>query len=114
MAGEEGSCILSAGSGVSEDEARQELRKLLADADFHCTERNRNFLSFVAEETFAGRGASIKAYTIAVEVFGRPSSFDPTMDPIVRIEATRLRAALVRYYEHKPADAIRVELPKGR
>src|ERR1044072_5824329 len=84
---------------VSEQEARQELERLLADPQFHSTDRNRNFLRFVAQELFEGRGAAVKAYTIAVDVFGRPPSFDPTTDPIVRIEATRLRASLAQYYE---------------
>ena len=84
---------------VTEQEARTELDRLLSDPQFHSTERNRNFLRFVAREMFEGRAAAVKAYTIAVDVFGRPCSFDPTTDPIVRIEATRLRASLAQYYE---------------
>jgi len=115
MAGQDGHPTTSADPlEVSEQEAREELDRLLADKEFHCTERNRQFLRFVAEETFAGRGLSIKAYTVAVDVFGRPSTFDATADPIVRIEATRLRAALARYYEQCTPDAVRIELPKGR
>lgn len=100
---------------VSEADARRELERLLADPEFRCTDRNKNFLRFIAEELFQGRGGAVKAYTIAVDVFGRPSSFDPATDPIVRIEATRLRAALERYYE-RLGDSRRphIELPKGR
>lgn len=100
---------------ISEEEARAELDRLLSDSQFHSTERNRNFLRFVAQEMFEGRAASVKAYTIAVDVFGRPSSFDPTTDPIVRIEATRLRASLAQYYESRAEEgSIRIELPRGR
>ncbi|MEK1888770.1 MAG: hypothetical protein AAAB35_14610 [Phyllobacterium sp.] len=100
---------------VSEEEARAELERLLSDSQFHSTERNRNFLRFVAQEMFEGRAASVKAYTIAVDVFGRPSSFDPTTDPIVRIEATRLRASLAQYYESRAEEgSVRIELPRGR
>ncbi len=96
-------------------EARAELALLLSDPQFHCTERNRRFLKFVSEELFEGRQATIKAYTIAVDVFGRPQSFDPAIDPIVRIEATRLRASLSRYYElHGSLHDIHIDLPKGR
>lgn len=101
--------------GIPEFEARAELNRLLGDAEFHCTERNKGFLRFVSEELFAGRADAIKAYTIAVDVFGRPSSFDPVTDPIVRIEATRLRASLTRYNElpnHR--HLVRIDLPKGR
>jgi len=94
---------------------RDELRHILADPNFHCTERNRRFLKFISEELFAGRHEAIKAYTIAVDVFGRSSSFDPSIDPIVRIEATRLRAALMRYYEHHGRrHSIHIDLPRGR
>jgi tetratricopeptide (TPR) repeat protein len=100
---------------VSQQDARRELDRILADPDFHCTERNRKFLRFVAEEYFRGRDHSVKAYTIAVDVFGRAASFDPSTDPIVRIEATRLRAALASYYElHGQDRPVRIDLPKGR
>src|SRR5262245_29916184 len=84
---------------VSSAEARNELDRILSDPEFHCAERNKKFLRFIAEELFSGRTNALKAYTIAVDVFGRPQSFDASTDPIVRIEATRLRAALIRYYE---------------
>ena len=100
---------------VTEAEARAELDRLLSDPQFHSTERNRNFLRFVAQELFEGRAAAVKAYTIAVDVFGRPSSFDPTTDPIVRIEATRLRASMAQYYESRAEEgSVRIELPRGR
>lgn len=99
---------------VTEQEAKSELERVLSDPEFHCTERNKKFLRFVAEELFEGRAGAIKAYTIAVDVFGRPPSFDPSTDPIVRIEATRLRAALVRYYETRGQGGARIDLPKGR
>ena len=101
--------------GVTEQEAKQELDRLLSDPQFHSTDRNRNFLRFVSSEMFEGRAAAVKAYTIAVDVFGRPCSFDPTTDPIVRIEATRLRASLAQYYEaHAEEGSVRIELPRGR
>lgn len=100
--------------GVPEADARQELDRILADPEFHCTQRNRKFLRFVAEEYFHGRGSAVKAYTIAVDVFGRAPSFDPSTDPIVRIEATRLRTALIRYYElHGHGLPVHISLPKG-
>ena len=99
---------------VTETDARRELERILADPEFRCTERNRKFLRFAAEEYFGGRAQSIKAYTVAVDVFGRAPSFDPATDPIVKIEATRLRAALLRYYElHGRNQPIRIDLPKG-
>src|SRR5690606_28768469 len=89
--------------------------RLLADPGFRASERNRRFLHFVIDEALAGRGDRIKSYIIAVEVFGRSVDFDAETDPIVRIEATRLRAALEAYYSGPGRnEAIRIGLPKGR
>jgi TolB-like protein/Flp pilus assembly protein TadD len=72
------------------------------------------FLRFAVSETLAGRAASLKEYRFGVEVFDRPESFDPGMDPIVRVEARRLRTKLARYYEVEGrADEVIIELPKG-
>ena len=51
------------------------------------------------EKTLAGDEGSIKAYSVAVDVFGRPQSFDPQSDPIVRVQARRLRTLLEQFYE---------------
>lgn len=100
---------------INSSEAQEELEWVLSDPQFQCSERNRKFLRFVSEELFAGREGALKAYSIAVDVFGRPSSFDASTDPIVRIEATRLRSALSRYYElYGSSREISIELPKGR
>lgn len=97
-----------------ESSIREALANVLADPNFHVSDRNRRFLRFVIEETLAGRSDRIKSYTIAVDVFGRGEGFDAAVDPIVRIEASRLRAALAAYYDGSGRDAsIRIHLPKG-
>ncbi|RWQ18097.1 hypothetical protein [Mesorhizobium sp.] len=83
---------------LAPEDCRAQLARILNSADFDATGRERRFLSHVVEETLAGRGDRIKAYSIAVEVFGRDMSFDPQTDPIVRIEAGHLRRGLERYY----------------
>lgn len=90
------------------------LERLLTSDELRLSERNRRFLSFVVTQAVKGSADRIKAYTIGVDVFGRDEAFDPTTDPIVRIEATRLRAALASYYEQAGSDAtVRISLPKG-
>ncbi|MDK1377898.1 hypothetical protein QN222_25805 [Sinorhizobium sp. 6-70] len=99
---------------VAESDVRVETERLLDDARFHATERHRKLLKYLVDEFLAGRSATVKAYSIAVDVFGRPSSFDPNVDPIVRVEVSRLRAALARYYETVGQQApLRIELPRG-
>lgn len=96
------------------EDVRVVLHKLLASDDFKASERNRRFLSYVVEETLSGRGDRIKAYNIAIAAFDRGSDFDPLADPIVRIEAGRLRRSLELYYlTAGKADPIRVDIPKG-
>ena len=78
------------------------------------SDRLKSFLRFVVEETLAGRADRLKAYTIALEVLGRDESFDPQNDPVVRMEAGKLRRRLERYYLGAGRDdPVRIEIPKG-
>jgi hypothetical protein len=99
---------------VARVDAETELERLLADARFHLSDRNRAFLRYLAEASFSGQSKGVKAYSVAIDVFGRPSNFDPNTDPIVRIEATRLRSSLEQYYEAFGQEAsVRIEVPRG-
>src|SRR5205823_12707103 len=93
---------------------RQYLDRILASATFQQVDRLKRFISFIVSEAIAGRGDQLKEYVIGVQVFGKEASFDPRTDPIVRVQARRLRARLVRYYrEQGQHDEVVVELPKG-
>ena len=72
------------------------------------------FLSFVVEETLEGRAGELKGYTIATQALGRSDDFDPQIDPIVRVEAMRLRRALEAYYAGPgAADPVSIDIPRG-
>jgi serine/threonine-protein kinase len=93
---------------------RDQLERILASTTFQQGDRLKRFLSFIVLEAVAGRRNELKEYVIGVEVFGKEASFDPRTDPIVRVQARRLRAKLVRYYrEEGPGDELIVDLPKG-
>jgi TolB-like protein/Flp pilus assembly protein TadD len=93
---------------------RAELEKILASSGFRNAERMARFLRFVVERTLHGKLDDLKEYSIGMEVFDRGASFDPRLDPVVRVEARRLRKKLEEYYEGEGARApIRIELPKG-
>ena len=101
--------------GLSEQAVRETLRRVLSHPEFLASPKRRNFLSYVVEETLAGRADQIKGYAIATAVFGRGGDFDPGLDPIVRIEAGKLRRELERYYLVAGGqDPIRIDIPKGR
>src|SRR5579872_6467101 len=93
---------------------RAELTRIIASAPFENAERLVRFLTFVVEKTLAGSGSLLKESTIGVEVFGRPPDYDPKTDPIVRVQARRLRAKLDSWYQGAgQTSAIRIDLPKG-
>ena len=99
---------------LTHEDIREYLQKLLACSDFDASARNRRFLSYAVEETLGGRGKRIKAYNIALAAFDRGEDFDPLTDPIVRIEASRLRRSLEHYYlTAGKTDRIRIDIPKG-
>jgi len=93
---------------------RDQLERILDSAEFRASDKQRKFLSFVVDETLAGRASQLKGYTIAVAVYGRAEGFDPQVDPIVRVEAGRLRRALEHYYlTAGKNDPVRIKIPKG-
>jgi len=96
------------------ERVRAQVERILASAAFADAERASNFLRFVVERKLEGRASEIKEFVIAVEVLGRTSSFDSKTDPIVRVEAGRLRDRLSSYYEDEgEADLVLISLPKG-
>ncbi|HVO00798.1 MAG TPA: hypothetical protein VMT54_01285 [Candidatus Cybelea sp.] len=102
----------SAGPGAAE--IRTYLSGLLGNKELNTSDRNRRFLSYIVEETLQGRADRIKAYSIALAALERGDDFDPLTDPIVRIEASRLRRALEHYYlTAGKVDRIRIGIPKG-
>jgi adenylate cyclase len=98
----------------SSDTVRTAVGQIVASPDFAASDRARRFLRYVVEETLCGRADRIKAFSVAVEVFGRDETFDPQNDPVVRIEAGRLRRALEHYYLLSGKDdPVVIEIPKG-
>lgn len=98
----------------SEDDIRAELERIILNTTFQASERRRAFLRFVVEETLAGRAHRLKGYAIATAVLGRDETFDPQSDPVVRLEARRLRRDLDCYYAGTDsASPVRISIPKG-
>ncbi len=93
---------------------RTQLERILDSAEFRAPDKQRKFLRFVVDETLEDHASQIKGYTIAVTVYGRTEKFDPQVDPIVRVEAGRLRRALEHYYlTAGKNDPVRIKIPKG-
>ncbi|HXK39897.1 MAG TPA: hypothetical protein VJ837_03620, partial [Candidatus Paceibacterota bacterium] len=93
---------------------RAALRQITSSACFVPAGRLRRFLQFAVERTLEGQCEELKEYPIGLRVFDRKESFDPRLDPIVRVEAGRLRARLKQYYETDGRqDELLIEFHKG-
>lgn len=91
------------------------LERIVQSPAFAQSERLMQFLHFVCGELLAGRAHRLSQYTIAVEALGQDASFDPGTDPLVRVEARRLRMKLLEYYDSDGrSDPIRLTMPKGQ
>jgi PAS domain S-box-containing protein len=111
-------------ASVAENEAREDpsgteiraaLERMVASESFRTCPRLAAFLRFVIEATLRGESAHLKGYTIAVEALGRTGDFDPQQDPIVRVEAGRLRRVIQHYYAGPGAkDLLVIDVPRGR
>jgi TolB-like protein/tetratricopeptide (TPR) repeat protein len=105
--------LVAAGT-PSGDDIRAGLERILSSPGFQASQRRRAFLRFIVEETLSGRADRLKGYTIAAAVFGRDETFEAQADPVVRLEARRLRRDLDSYYiDAGSRDAMRISIPKG-
>src|SRR5436853_7783832 len=99
-------------TGSAAREVTAPLEKILSSQAFGNGTQTSRMLRFLVERTLENREGEIKESVLGVEVFGRPS-FDPRTDPIVRVEASRLRQKLTSYYQSEgKQDAVRIVLPK--
>lgn len=96
------------------EQIRAALANTLASPEFRSAPQLKSFLEFVVRASLDDQPDKIKGYTIAVEALGRAEDFNPVTDPIVRVEAARLRRRLAKYYSGSGAsDLVRITIPKG-
>ena len=98
----------------SPEGVRTQLERILASSGFARSSRLTRFLRFSVEQVLCGKGELLKEQTIGIEVFDRKPDYDPRIDPIVRVEARRLRVKLKAYYTSRGRrDEVWIGLPKG-
>lgn len=99
---------------VQEDVTYAQVERVLHSATFRNAEVLRRLLKFIAEKSIAGETDQLKEYTIALEVLGKPASYDPRLDSLVRIQIGRLRNKLADYYRNEGEyDSVFLSIPKG-
>lgn len=85
-------------SGVTAEDVEQQLHRILESAAFQRSERLRRFLRYSIKEGLGGKAHRVTEYAIALDVFDKPENFDSRNDPVVRVEAGRLRSKIREYY----------------
>ncbi len=100
---------------VLELEANQtQVQRIIQSKAFRTSEVHRNLLQYLAEKSLSGTADSVKEYTVGLDVFGKPASYDPRQESVVRMHVGRLRQKLVEYYRSEGVDdPIFVDVPKG-
>lgn len=99
---------------LGKEQKLEHLEKVLHSRTLQNSESLKAFLRFVVERTITNQDVPLKEYTIATEVFGRDSDYDPRIDSVVRVQAGRLRTKLQEYYlTEGKGDHIIIDLPKG-
>lgn len=103
---------LSAAPEVPQAQVDQQLRRMLGSPIFQRAARPARFLEVVVRRLETNPGEPSSEAEIADAVFGR-SDFDPRLDPIVRVEAARLRKRIEEYYaDSGKNDSVRITLPR--
>jgi TolB-like protein/Tfp pilus assembly protein PilF len=103
---------LSDGAAIPSSAVLNALQGALNSVAFSKSPRLARFLRYIVERSLDGASDAVKEYAIGIDVFDRPANYDQRLDPIVRVEARRLRGKLSQYYAQEGAvDPIRIEIP---
>jgi hypothetical protein len=92
---------------------RAQLDRLLASELFARSDRLSRFLAYVVNQTLDGHGDTLKEQVIAGAVYGESAEFSGAADPIIRVDARRLRDKLREYYVSAPHEPVLISVPKG-
>src|SRR5215471_21274715 len=100
-------------TGVGEPQAQ--IDRILQSETFHASVVLRRLLRFLADKALAGEADQLNEYSIGVDALGKPPSYDPRQDAIVRLHIGRIRQKLGEYYRNEGKDdQVVIELPKAR
>lgn len=99
---------------VSETGPSAQVERVLQSDTFRASGVLRRLLRYLADKAFSGEAHQLKEYTIGIDAFGKPPSYDPRQDAIVRLQVGRLRQKLGEYYRTEgKEDPVVLDLPKG-
>jgi hypothetical protein len=95
-------------------DARAQVDRIVQSRIFRTSEVLRHLFAYLADQSLAGTADSLKEYTIGLDALGKPSTFDPRQESVVRMHTARLRQKLSEYYRTEGIDdPVIIDLPKG-
>src|SRR5215467_5668307 len=96
------------------DASQLQVQRIVSSKTFKTSEVHRNLLTYLSEKSLSGEAQNLKEYTVGLDVFGKPSTYDPRQESVVRMHVGRLRQKLTEYYRTEGVeDPVVVDLPKG-
>lgn len=93
----------------------QLLSRVLVSREFDHAHTLKRILGYLVERSADPNGPAPKEYEIATMAMGRPQSFDPRTDPIVRVSIASIRDRLLAYFATEgKQELLRLSIPKGQ
>src|ERR1700684_1807340 len=93
------------------DAILRELREGISSPYFCNSKRYPALLQYIVENTLAGKSDCLKERTLGIDVFGRPSTYDPNAEAVVRFTAGEVRKRLLLHYNERGRNSrIRISL----
>jgi|GEM_PF-402933 len=100
--------------GIPAVDGSAQVDRIVQSKIFRTSEVLRNLLAYLAEKAISGQADNLKEYTIGLDALGKPASFDPRQESVVRMHTARLRQKLAEYYRTEGIDdPVVIDLPKG-
>jgi hypothetical protein len=105
----------TASASLVDDPRWQLAQRIVASRCFHKSTFLINFLLYVCDRQLSGRTDEISEHQIGIQALGRPASYNPGEDNIVRNYARLLRKRLEEYFETEGShETLRLQIPRGR
>lgn len=97
------------------EQERAELASILGTEVFKRSPKLSRLLTYVCDKYFNGETDELKEYSIAVDVLGRDTEFDPQLDAVVRVDTHHLRKRLKEYYASEGSShQVQIVIPTGQ
>jgi hypothetical protein len=94
---------------------QQLVQRIFASKHFAFADTLKRIVDYLCRNAAGADSQSIKEYEIAVSAIGRPESFDPKIDPVVRVSMSSIRERLRAYFALEGrGESLELSIPKGR